>query len=447
MMCVKERMDKEFALELIDRALSLSQADETEVVVEAVRSGLTRFASNQIHQNMADTNCTVSVRAVMGKRVGGASTNQVDDDAIRDVVKRATSIASVQCELPNFPGLPKPKPIPQVDAYSEATANASPTLRAELASRIINAAESHGAIASGAISTVEWLLAVGNSNGVRAAFISTMASMHTVINADDGYGYASQMAIDITRIDAAQVAERALQKALMSKNPIEVEPKEYTVILEEEAVADLLRMLAYCGLGAKAVHEGYSFMCERFGERIVSEAVTIYDDGLSDEGLPLPFDYEGVPKQRVVLIDKGVAKAVVYDTYTAAIDMTESTGHALPQPNPYGPYPINLFMECGEATIEEMIESTECGLLITRFHYTNVVHPKLTIITGMTRDGTFLIRDGKIESAVRNLRFTESILKALSSVEAISSTRKLCGRVVAPAMKVSSFNFTGVTEF
>ncbi len=440
-------IDEAFALELIDKTLSLSPADETEVVIEAMCGGLTRFASNQIHQNMADANCTVSVRAVIGKRVGGASTNQIDDDAIRDVVVRATSIASAQRELPNFPGLPTPHPIPQVNAHSEATANASPALRAELASHIIKAAELHSADASGAISTSKRLLAVGNSNGVRAMFISTLVSIHTVINADGGYGYASQMAVDITRIDAAKVAERALQKALMSKNPIEVEPKEYTVILEEEAVADLLTMLAYCGLGAKAVHEGYSFMCNRFGERIASEAVTIYDDGLSDEGLPQPFDYEGVPKRRVVLIEKGIAKAVVYDTYTAAIDATESTGHALPQPNPYGPYPTNLFMDCGEESIERMIESTDCGLLVTRFHYTNVVHPKLTIITGMTRDGTFLIRGGKIKSAVRNLRFTESILKALSNIEAISNTRKLCGGVVAPAIKISSFNFTGVTEF
>ncbi|MCS7254764.1 MAG: TldD/PmbA family protein [Armatimonadota bacterium] len=440
-------MDEARSLELIDKALSMSSADETEVVIEATHGGLTRFASNQIHQNMADANCTVNVRAVLGKKVGGASTNQVDDDSIRDVVARATSIAFAQRELQNFPGLPAPKPAPKVKAYFEATATATPDVRAELASRIIRAAEASNAIASGAVSTYSWLLAVGNSKGVRATFISTFASIHTVINADDGYGYASQTAIDISQIDAERVAERALQKALMSRKPVEAEPKEYTVILEEEAVADLMRMLAYCGLGAKAVQDGYSFMCNKFGERIMSESVTIYDDGLSSEGLPLPFDYEGVPKQRVVLIDRGIAKAVVYDTYTAAIDMTESTGHALLQPNPFGPYPINLFMDCGDATIEQMIESTDYGLLITRFHYTNVLHPKLTIITGMTRDGTFLIEGGKVKCGVRNLRFTESILKALSNVEAISSARKLCERIVAPAIKVTRFNFTGVTEF
>lgn len=446
-MDVSKPLDEATALELIEAALSFSSADETEAVVEAVRGGLTRFASNQIHQNMADARCAVSVRAVIGKRVGGASTNQINRDALKAVVEKAVSIASVQCELPDFPGLPKPKPVPQLMAYSEETANATPLSRAALASCIIQLADRAGAKASGAVSTYTHLLAVGNSNGVCAAFISTFAGVHTVINAEDGYGYASQVDTDVSRIDAKSVGERALQKALASRRPIEIEPKEYTVILEGEATANLLEMLAYCGLGARAVQEGYSFMCDRFGERIASESVTIYDDGLSSEGLPQPFDYEGVPKRKVMLIERGIAKAVVYDSYTAAIDGTESTGHALPQPNPFGPYPTNLFMECGDATIEQMIESTDFGLLITRFHYTNVVHPKLTVITGMTRDGTFLIRDGRIVCGVRNLRFTESILKALSHVDAISSERKLCGRTAAPAVKVSRFNFTGVTEF
>ncbi|HID06242.1 MAG TPA: TldD/PmbA family protein, partial [Armatimonadetes bacterium] len=219
------------------------------------------------------------------------------------------------------------------------------------------------------------------------------------------------------------------------------------VVLEEEAVATLLMMLAYMGLGARAVQEGRSFMCERFGERIMSECVTIYDDALNTEGLPQPFDYEGVPKQKVVCIESGVAKAVVYDTYTAAREGKQSTGHALPQPNPWGPYPTNLFMSTGELTLEEMISTTERGLLITRFHYVNPVHPKRTVITGMTRDGTFLIEDGRVTHGVRNLRFTQSILDALSCVDAISRTRKLCDSTVAPAVKVNQFAFTGVTEF
>ncbi|MFA4015260.1 MAG: hypothetical protein RUDDFDWM_000340 [Candidatus Fervidibacterota bacterium] len=447
MMVYSDILDEERAVKLIEKALSFSSADETEVVVRAVSGGLTRFASNQIHQNTADMDISVNVRVVIGKKVGGASTNQLDDDSLKRVVERAVSIASVQKELPLFPGLPKPKPITKVNAYSELTAKATPSIRAELASTIFNMARSAGANASGAVSTYTCLLAVGNSNGVKATFSSTYARIHTVINAEDGYGYASQTAFDISRLDAKAVGERALMKAQMSRKPIEVEPKEYPVILEEEATAELVEMLAYCGLGAKAVQEGYSFMCEKFGEQIASEAVTIYDDGLSEEGLPQPFDFEGVPKQKVVCIERGIARNVVYDTYTAAIEGKESTGHALPQPNPFGPFPTNLFMECGASTVEEMIESTENGLLITRFHYTNVVHPKLTVITGMTRDGTFMIRNGKVIGGVRNLRFTESILKALSCIEMISKHRKLCGSTCAPVLKLSSFKFTGVTEF
>jgi len=447
MMPHSDILDEGRVVELIEKALSFSSADETEVVIRATSGGLTRFASNQIHQNTADSNINISVRVVVGKRVGGASTNQLDDGSLKRVVERAISIASVQKELPHFPGLPKPKPITKVNAYSELTAKATPSTRAELASTIFNMAKAVGANASGAVSTYSCLLAVGNSNGVRATFSSTYARIHTVINAEDGYGYASQTAFDISRLDARAVGERALLKAQMSRKPIGVEPKEYQVILEEEATAELIEMLAYCGLSAKAVQEGYSFMCGKFGERIASEAVTIYDDGLSEEGLPQPFDFEGVPKQKVICIERGIAKDVVYDTYTAAIEGRESTGHALPQPNPYGPFPTNLFMECGGSTVEEMIESTENGLLITRFHYTNVIHPKLTVITGMTRDGTFMIRNGKIVGGVRNLRFTESILKALSCVEMISKHRKLCGSTCAPALKLSGFRFTGVTEF
>lgn len=202
-----------------------------------------------------------------------------------------------------------------------------------------------------------------------------------------------------------------------------------------------------------AFQEGRSFMCGKIGKGIVDEGVSIWDDGLDEKGLPIPFDFEGVPKKRVILIQEGIAKGILYDHYTATKENKTSTGHALPQPNTIGPLALNLFMKEGKFSKEELIGSISYGLLITRFHYTNVIDPLETIITGMTRDGVFLIRDGKIRGAIKNLRFTESILEAFGRIDGISKERKLVlagmelGSCFVPSIKIKGFNFTGVTEF
>jgi predicted Zn-dependent protease len=242
-----------------------------------------------------------------------------------------------------------------------------------------------------------------------------------------------------------------VDKALKSRHPRELPPGRYPVILEEYAVADIVDMLARLGFGALSVQEGRSFMVDRFGERIMSDAISIWDDGLDPTGLPMPFDFEGVPRQRVDLIKGGVAEAVVYDSYTAGKEGGASTGHALPSPNTFGPIPAHTFMAPGEASKEELLASMERGLWVTRFHYTRPVHPKLVIITGMTRDGTFLVEKGEIAYPIKNLRFTQSYLEALSNVEAVSRETKLqqnwFGGTRVPALKVTEFEFTGATEF
>jgi predicted Zn-dependent protease len=202
------------------------------------------------------------------------------------------------------------------------------------------------------------------------------------------------------------------------------------------------------------MQEGRSFMVGKIGEQIVDPRVSIWDDASDPRGLPLPFDFEGVPKQRVDLIENGVARGVVYDSYRAGKEEGKtSTGHALPAPNSFGPFPLNTFFGAGDATLEEMIASTERGLYITRFHYTRPVEPTKVVVTGMTRDGTFLIEDGKIACPVRNLRFTQSYLDALNHVDMIGKDHRLLsgmgglGGTVQPALKLGSFAFTGVTEF
>jgi PmbA protein len=439
--------------EITAKVLSLSQADQTEVLVFSDDSQLTRFANSYIHQNVAERDVQVRVRAVVDKRIGVASTNDLSGESLEKVVEAALGVARLQPENPDFISLPEPASIPEVRAFSEATAGFTPEARAQSVGSICRRAVGNGLVASGAFSTGVQEIAAANSLGVFAYFPTTLADLKTVIMSDDSSGYGASTAWDVEQMDAEAVGAEAVDKALRSRNPRDIEPGRYTVILEEYATEDILEMLSYVGLGALAVQEERSFMCGRFGQQIVGSAISLWDDGLDPRGLPLPFDFEGVPKRRVPLIENGVAMNVVYDSYTAGKEGKASTGHGLPAPNTFGPIPVNMFMAPGQATLEEMIASTERGILVTRFWYTRPVHPKLAIITGMTRDGTFLIEKGEVACPLKNLRFTQSYLDALSSVEMVGRTTRLIrsdfelnGNHV-PALKLGEFEFTGVTEF
>jgi predicted Zn-dependent protease len=265
---------------------------------------------------------------------------------------------------------------------------------------------------------------------------------------DGGSGYAESAAVDVTAIDAAEIGRQAAEKARATGNPIAVDPGEWPVVLEEYAVVDILSMLGYMGFSALAVQEERSF--SEPGRRVGSDLVSIVDDGHDPATLPMAFDYEGVAKERVSLIDRGVCRDVVFDAQTAARAGRASTGHGLPAPNPYGPFPLNMAMAAGDTPREQLVRGLDRGLLVTRFHYTNPVHPKLAIVTGMTRDGTFYVENGEIKGPVRNLRFTQSYLEALAATSAISRERRTLkgdfGGVLVPAIRVDSWNFTGATE-
>jgi predicted Zn-dependent protease len=354
--------------------------------------------------------------------------------------------------------LPERKEIPLINTFFPGTAEYSPGQRAEDVKLVVERAKKDNLSAFGAYSNGTVELGVANSLGIEAYTIFTDAFLNVIMMSDGASGYANFVSRDIEDIDVRKTAEEAIEKCLKSKNPLEIEPGEYEVILEGYAVSDLLLFLGHLGFSALAVQEGRSFMCNKLGQRIMGENITIGDDGLSLESFAIPFDFEGLPKQKVILIEKGIARNVVYDSYAAGKEGKNSTGHALPSPNTCGPMPLNLFLKNGEATKEEMISSTKRGILVTRFHYTNVVEPMKTIITGMTRNGTFLIEEGKIKHPVKNLRFTESILKVLSKVSMISKKRKLVSEgtiyerrfatgSVVPTIRVDKFNFTGVTQF
>lgn len=461
------------AEEVLGRALRIG-ATEAEVLVAAGDSSLTRFANSEIHQNVAERSVSVNLRYVVGKRIAVVSTGKIDTEGLRTLVHRAAAIARSCEELPDWAGLPGPTGAamapnaaldpatraaaaaerppamePSSIGWSDGTAAASPEFRAEGVRAVIAAADAVGVLAYGSFSNDAESLAVANSAGIRAAERRTSAQLLTVhMSPDGGTGYAEAVSRDATTIDAAAIGREAATKARASDNPVSIAAGDYPVVLEEYAVVDITDQLGYLGFSALAVQEGRSFA--EPGRRIGSDLVTIIDDGSDPNGLPMAFDYEGVAKQRVPLVERGICREVVYDSQTAARAGRASTGHGLPAPNPWGPFPLNAVMSAGDVSREELIGGLDRGLLVTRFHYTNVVHPKLAIITGMTRDGTFLVEGGRMVGPVRNLRYTQSYLDALAGVSAVSRERKairgFLGAAVVPALRIDGWTFTGTTE-
>ncbi|MGQ9730686.1 MAG: TldD/PmbA family protein [Candidatus Zipacnadales bacterium] len=440
-------VDTEQLVAIAQRAVALSSAEATEAVLVGNATNLTRFANNTIHQNVVCEELSLRLRTAFGKRVGMATTNDLTDAGLACCVERAIEIARHQAENKEFVGFSPPAEYVTVKPNTGATAFCSPEQRAAAVKKVVAIAERDGLQASGAFSTGPQQMAVANSNGVAAGSALASAELGVTMMGPTSSGRATWTAMDVAEIDVAAVAETAARKARESADPIELEPGEYTVVLEPEAVGEMVSFLGYMGFGGKAFLEGRSFLCGKIGEQICDERITIHDDGLDPNFFPMPFDFEGVPRRPVMLIDKGVARGVVHDRTTAARAGVESTGHALPPPATWGPHPLHLKLEPGDATLDEMIASTDYGLLVTRFHYTNIVHPLRTEITGMTRDGTFLIQGGQLTCGVKNLRFTQSILDALSAVELIGKTRRIAEGCLVPALKVRAFRFSGVTEF
>jgi len=439
--------DMQALMDICEQVLERSPAAETQVLVGAGTSGLTRFANSMIHQNVAEANAGLTVEAVEGKRVGVARTNNTSPEGLTECLERACAIARNQVENPDFPGLADPAAYARVTQDLGGTAACGPDERAAAVGEVCEVARRAGLAASGAFSTGSDGMIVANSHGVRAQHLSAAAALNVTMTGPDSAGRTTVEALRVEDVDARALAEVAAQKARDSANPVELPEGEYTVVLEEDAVADLVGFLGWMGFGAKAVQEQRSFLCGKIGQRLCGENITIYDDGLDPTGFALPFDYEGVPRQRVVLIDRGIAQGPVYDRATAAKAGVVSTGHGLPPPATGGPFPLHLCLAPGDSSVEEMIASTPRGILVTRFHYTNIVHPIRTELTGMTRDGTFLIEGGRVTRGVKNLRFTQSILEALSNVELIGRTAKLVEGARVPALKVHNFRFSSTTEF
>ncbi|MGH2727837.1 MAG: TldD/PmbA family protein, partial [Actinomycetota bacterium] len=353
-------------------------ADGVSVIAIHSAGGLTRFASSHIHQNTWREDMEFRVVAVVdGNHVGVASTHSMEPDAVRRASEDAVAVARVTPGDPGFPGLAPPSAYAEKHGFDEETAAASPAERAD-AVRTALSEVPEAMEAAGYVETVADEVLILSTAGVNAFGRNSRAGVSVLAMSPDSSGYAERLEHRLGDLDPGELASRAVDKAERSRDPKPVEPGSYTVILEPAAVSTLMQFLGYLGLGAKAFLEERSFMSGRIGDKLTSALITIVDDPLAEDSLGLPFDFEGVPAQRVTLIDRGLARGVVWDRTAAAKGGVSSTGHALPPPNPYGPIPLNLRMEPGRSTVDEMVASTERGLLVTRFHYSNVVNEKET---------------------------------------------------------------------
>jgi len=438
------------ALNIIETVLQYSTGDQTEVILTNKETNLTRFANNSIHQNVNEQDRGLLVRVLLGQKSGIASTNMISEDAIKDLVQRATEIARLSPEDPDFKSLPEPKPLPDVKGMDHDTASATPEDRAQAVGEMVLQAETQGLSGAGYFASGFRELVVGNSLGVRAYHVGSQCSALMVVLSDTSSGYATASAWQAQGLDHNAVAGKAVAKCLTGQNPQSIEPGDYEVVLEAEAAGELVGSLIM-GFNSDAYWQGRSPFSERLGERVIGDQLTIRDDALNTEGLPVPFDFEGMPKEPLVLIDQGRLRNIVYDSYTAGKFEQETTGHALsPTNRGWSPIPSNIFVKPGERSVEEMIKSVKKGLLVTRLYYNRTINPVQAIITGMTRDGTFYIEDGEIKYPVKNLRYTQSALEALKGVEMVGSKSELSsnygGAISVPALKISNFTFTGATE-
>ncbi len=457
-------LTKEKASTIFDRIKKLSTADEVEAFFYGGRSALTRFANNVIHQNVAEENYGVSVRTVFGGRTARASTNKLDDESLQRAVRASEDFAKVQHPDPDLLPMPanggKSRPIPS--RHFEQTAAITPEERAEGVGKIVHVAQQRKLTTAGIFSTSDSVEGIFNSRGLSDWHTQTSAEISITMLAKDSSGWQKANSPDVRNLDPLELAEIAARKAIESAAPQELPAGKHTVILEPAAVLDIVGFM-FWDFGGQSILDERSFLNNRIGTRLFGENINIYDDVAHPLQSGSPYDGEGMGRQRVQLIENGVVKRVVYARATAEkmkksehaqdVGPIEPTGHGFLLPNELGEMPVNIVF--GESdkpqTVQQMIESTDRGVLVTRLWYIREVDPYEKILTGMTRDGTFLIENGKVQAGVRNFRFNESLIHMLSNVEAMGKLVRASGEesfdMVVPAMKVRDFNFTEVTKF
>lgn len=459
-------MITERLLNVTEKALKLAlkeKVDQAQATAFLFDTALTRFANSQIHQNVASKRGGVAIKVVIGKKIGTLRVNTLEEKQIEGAVKKAVKIAKVTPPNNAFKSLPEPqKWTPIEKAFDSKTAACSPDYRAERVGEIIETAHSKSRIVkavAGSFSTGSLAYAISNSLGVSAWAQMSRASVNVSVISESkgsqGFGSAEQFSRFVSKIDHMCTAEEAAEKSVQSVNPMKISPGEYEVVLSPRAVGTLMSFLAYMGFSAMPYQDGESFVKYHLNEQIFDKKLSVKDNPRSAETFfALPIDGEGVPKKTMHLVDKGVVseKSICYDSFTAGKEKgRKSNGHSVPPIGPSYPFPrplpINLIADAGDASIEEMISETKHGIFVTRFHYTNPAEPTKAVLTGLTRDGTFLIEKGKVTKPVVNLRYTDSMLSALKDIKMVGKKRAMVQETTVPALSLRKLRFTGVTQY
>ncbi|MFY9978870.1 MAG: TldD/PmbA family protein [Candidatus Sulfotelmatobacter sp.] len=464
-------LNRDQASDIFDRIKKLSSADEIEVHFSGGRFALTRFANNTIHQNVEEENHVVSVRTVFGGRTARATTNNFDHDGLKRVVEASESLAKVQHPDPDLLPVPDAREAANADEsaratqpsrHFEQTAAITPQLRADGVKKIVEVANRHELTTAGIFSSSESVEGIFNSRGLSRWHTQTLAEVSISMLGADSSAWQKANSPDVANLGPVRMAEIAAKKAVDAAHPKEIPAGKYTVILEPSAALDIVGFMFWDYSGI-AILDQRSFLTGRIGSQLFGDNITICDDVAHPLQSGAPFDGEGMRRKRVPLVENGIVKRVVYARATAArmrrseqkdkVGPIETTGHGFPLPNEMGEMPLNIVFAAPQnpRSLDEMIASTERGVLVTRLWYIREVDPYEKIVTGMTRDGTFLVEAGQVRHGVRNFRFNESLIQMLSNVEAMSVPVRACGEesfdMVVPAMKIRDFNFTEVTKF
>ena len=435
---------------VLKKIFRLAGKVQCEVMAERRDSALTRFADNVISQNVASSALNFSVRLLDGGRSAKLAFNQADDASLKRAVASGLEVLKRQKKDPDLLPLAKPRPLPAgKDLYDRATAELAPAFRAEKAAELARACRKAGQVSCGTVDNGASELVIANSLGLFARYRSTSVTHSVTVTDRDGSGWAEQTSHDVKEIDFKRLNETARAKAAASRKPRDSKPGKYTVVLEPQAVGDLLTYVNAYSFGGQFYNEGRSFVCGKLGKRVLSPLLTLEDDYLG-AAPGMPFDFEGQPRARVTLVENGVLRNIVHDRKTARKAKTASTGHALPQPSYFGPLALNLSVKPGSDSLQDLIKGTERGILVTQFHYTNLLKAQTMEMTGMTRNGTFMIEDGRVAYPIKNMRFTQSMVEAFSNIEAVGSEAELLagwGSISCPPMRLAGFNFSSATKF
>jgi len=439
--------------EIFDRVQAAAKSlgvPEVELLMGARAEALTRFANNTIHQNVAEQANFLSVRTLLEKRTARATTNRLDPDSIRDVVAQAVTLTKAAAPNDDVLPLAAAHPVAPVSRFDPATAGTTPEDRARPVAEAIRLVEGAAQTAAGIYSTEHEVEAIFNSDGAAAWHSETMARFSITAIARDSSGWAKASATARGALDPLHLARSACEKANLSRAPRELPPGDYVVILEPAATLDLVGQM-FADFSATALEDQHSFLTGRLGTKMFGGNIHIADDCRHPLQSGAPFDGEGVPRRRLALVSGGVAREVAYSRASARRAGVEPTGHGFALPNDVGEAPMNIVIEGGSTSLDEMIASTGRGILVTRLWYIREVDPYEKIMTGMTRDGTFLIEGGRLVCGLKNFRFNQSLVELLNKVEAMSPPVRASGEeaidMVVPAMKVRDFHFTELTKF